>query len=150
MNENIRKPANLIRFGPYELNRRTAELRKHGTKLKLAGQPLQVLLMLLEQPGELVTREELRQRLWPDGVFVDFENSLNSAVNRLRDALCDRARNPRYIETLPRRGYRFLVPVERVRTSRPTLAVLPFENLSRDPEQEFFADAVADAIPTTT
>jgi cholera toxin transcriptional activator len=101
-----------FRFGPYEANAATGELRKHGLRLKLAGQPFQILIMLLERPAELVTRDEIRNRLWPEGTFVDFDHSLNSAMNKLRDALSDAAGSPRYIETLARRGYRFIAPVE--------------------------------------
>jgi len=135
-------------FGPYEADARTGELRKHGLRIQLQEKSFEVLVALLEHPRELVTREELQHRLWPDGIFVKFDDSLNSAVNRLRDALCDGARHPRYIETLPRRGYRFIAPVEQVHTARRTLAVLPFENLNHDPEQDFFADAVFDALTT--
>lgn len=137
-----------FRFGPYEVDARAGEVRKHGLRIPLHEKSLEVLVALLERPRELVTREELRHRLWPGGVSVDFENNLNSAVNRLRKALCDRARRPRYIETLHRRGYRFIAPVEHVRGPTLTLAVLPFGNLSRDPEQEFFGDAVADVLTT--
>ena len=98
----------LARFGPFEANLTTGELRKHGTRLKLQDQPFQVLKMLLARPGELVTREEIRQTLWPSGTFVDFDNGLNAAVNRLREALSDSAESSKYIETLPRRGYRFI------------------------------------------
>ena len=102
----------LARFGVFELNLRTGELRRNGLKVHLAEQPLQALVVLLENSGELVTREQLRDRLWPEGTFVDFEHSLNAAVKKLRDALGDSAENPRFIETLARRGYRFLAPVE--------------------------------------
>ena len=105
-------PNQLYRFGPYEADEVTGELRKHGRKLRLPGQPFQILLMLLASPGEVVTRETIRQRLWPDGTFVDFDHSLNSAVNKLRDTLSDSAVSPRYIETLARRGYRFIASVE--------------------------------------
>ncbi len=102
----------LIRFGPYEADFHTQELRKHGVQLKLSGQPLQVLEVLLARPGQLVTRTELQQLLWPGQVFVDASHGLNAAVNRLREALCDSASEPRYIETLPRRGYRFIGTLE--------------------------------------
>jgi DNA-binding winged helix-turn-helix (wHTH) protein len=105
-------PKQLYRFGPYEADEVTGELRKHGRRLRLPGQPFQILLMLLANPGEVVTRETIRQRLWPDGTFVDFDHSLNSAVNKLRDTLSDSAASPRYIETLARRGYRFIGTVE--------------------------------------
>src|ERR1700731_4784519 len=102
------------RFGPFEVDLHTHELWKFGTRLKLVGQPFEILAVLLSQPGELVTREELRSRLWPADTFVDFNHGLNAAINKLRDALCDSAENPKYIETLPRRGYRYIAPVERV------------------------------------
>jgi DNA-binding winged helix-turn-helix (wHTH) protein len=100
------------RFGLYEADPRTGELLRDGTKIKLQEQPFQVLLALLERSNEIVTREELRLRLWPSDTFVDFDHSLNTAINKLRDALRDSASNPRFIETLARRGYRFLAPVE--------------------------------------
>src|SRR5579862_7330713 len=100
------------RFDAFEVDMRSGEVRKHGIRLKLHGQPFQVLSLLLERPGDLVTRDELRKKLWPGDTFVDFDTGLNSAVKKLRDALCDSAEEPRYIETLPRRGYRFIAPVE--------------------------------------
>src|SRR5262249_8390355 len=100
------------RFGVFEVNPATGELRKSGVRIRLQEQPFQVLLALLQQPGEVVTREELRQKLWPADTFVDFDHSLNTAVNKLREALGDSAANSRYIETLSRRGYRFLAAVE--------------------------------------
>jgi DNA-binding winged helix-turn-helix (wHTH) protein/WD40 repeat protein len=102
----------VLRFGVFEFDGRTGELRKHGVKLKLRGKPLQVLQALLEEPGEIVARETLQARLWPSDVFVDFESGLNTAANRLRIVLGDSAESPRYIETLPRVGYRFIAPVE--------------------------------------
>src|SRR5438094_5147288 len=101
-------PVERVRFGIFEADVRSGELRKAGVKIKLQDQPFQVLAMLLERPGELVTREELRSRLWPGDTFVDFDHGLNAAVNKLREVLCDSAENPRYVETLPRRGYRFI------------------------------------------
>jgi eukaryotic-like serine/threonine-protein kinase len=101
-----------VRFGPFELDVRSAELHYNGRKTLLNEQPLQVLLALLERPGELVSREELIQRLWPDGTFVDYERGLNKAVNKLRDVLRDSADSPRFVETIPRRGYRFIAPLE--------------------------------------
>ena len=100
-----------IRFGPFELDLHSGELRKNGTRLRLQPQPIEILSVLLEHPGELVTREELRKRLWPEDTFVDFEQGLNTAIKKLRQALCDEAETPRYIETLPRRGYRFIAEV---------------------------------------
>lgn len=103
----------IFRFGLYELEGATGELRKDGkARPRLQGQPLEVLLQLLAHPGDVVTREELRQLLWPADTFVDYDHSLNTAVNKLRDALSDSAENPRFIQTIPRRGYRFIAPVE--------------------------------------
>jgi TolB-like protein/DNA-binding winged helix-turn-helix (wHTH) protein len=102
----------VIRFGAYEVDFRAGELRKKGLKIKLQEQPLQILAMLAERPGDVVTRDELRQRLWPADTFVDFNHSLNTAIKRLRDALGDSAENPRFIETLASRGYRFIAPLE--------------------------------------
>ena len=110
------------RFGAFEVDLRSGEVHKHGIRLKLQDQPFQILATLLERPGEVVTREELRQKLWPADTFVDFDTGLNSAVKKLRDALSDSAEEPRYIETLPRRGYRFIADVEKAST--PTLAVV--------------------------
>ena len=104
----------IVRFGSFEADLHTRELRKHGLKLKVQEQPFQVLAMLLARPGELVTREEIRSRLWPQDTFIDFDHGLNAAVRRLRDALNDDAETPRFVETLPRRGYRFIAPVERL------------------------------------
>ena len=104
--------ARLYRFGIYEVDVRSGELRKNGAKLKLQEQPFQVLAMLLERPGEVLTRDQLRQRLWPADTFVDFDHSLNTAINKLRDSLGDSAANPRFIETLAKRGYRFIAPVQ--------------------------------------
>ena len=106
-------PTRLVyRFATYEADPATGELRKAGVRLRLPEQPFRVLIMLLERPGELVTREEIRQKLWPADTFVDFDHGLNTVINRLRETLGDSAANPRFIETLARRGYRFLAPVE--------------------------------------
>src|SRR6185369_6404629 len=102
----------VVCFGPFELDLHSGELFKHGSRIKLQGQPIQILRILLEQPGKLVTREEISQRLWPSDTFVDFEHSLNTAVKKLRTALGDEAETPRYIETLPRRGYRFIAEIK--------------------------------------
>lgn len=104
----------LARFGVFELDFRAGDLRKNGTKLRLQGQPLQVLVILLERAGEVVTREQLREKLWPSDTFVDFDHSLNTAINKVREALGDSASSPRFIETLARRGYRFIAPVQDV------------------------------------
>jgi len=213
----------IVRFGTFEVDLRSGELRRSGLKIKLQDQPFQLLAVLLERPGELVTREDIQRRLWPSNTFVDFDLALNAAVKKLRQALNDDAGTPRYIETLPRRGYRFVFPVEPednlvpqplpgagdipqehvpaispktpgtkvagwvlmagipvvlflvlialnfaglrelslgkglTRTfgwshgaTPPTriesIAVLPLENLSHDPEQEYFADGLTDAL----
>ena len=224
--KNTTLPANSLRFGAYEFDLRSGELRKHGIRIKLQEQPCQILAILLEHRGEMVTREQLQHRLWPSDTFVDFDHSLNTAVMRLREALSDSSENPRFIETLPRRGYRFVAPVEEktasvletpaastgdvvasqpapsndnsalqalspapplaaakssARVSRPVLAVLsvlvlvlatalayrsyrkpsvvapptgqmsslvvlPFENLSADKDQAYFADGMTDEL----
>ena len=110
----IAQPAERVRFDNFEANLATGELRKHDVNVKLHDQPFQILALLVARSGEVVTREEIQRRLWPAGTFVDFENGLNRAVNRLRDALGDSADESRFIETIPRHGYRFLVPVERL------------------------------------
>jgi Tol biopolymer transport system component/DNA-binding winged helix-turn-helix (wHTH) protein len=118
--DEVVRPSRVVRFGIFEVDLRAEELRKNDTKIRLRGQPFQVLAMLLEQPGEVVTREELQQRLWPQGTFVDFDHSLNTAINKIREVLGDSAEKPRFVETLPRRGYRFIAPLERIeRASSP-------------------------------
>ena len=113
------------RFGAFEADATTGELRRKGLRAKLNAQPFQVLLMLLERPGALLTREEISKELWPDGTFVDYEHGVSSAVNRIREALGDTASNSRFVETLARRGYRFIAPVERIDLSEnPSLAVV--------------------------
>jgi TolB-like protein/DNA-binding winged helix-turn-helix (wHTH) protein/Tfp pilus assembly protein PilF len=191
--------AQVVRFATFEVDLRAGELRKGGIKLKLGGQPFQVLAILLERPGEVVTREELQKRLWPD-TFVDVDHNLNTAINKIREALGDSAENSRFVETLARRGYRFIGAVNgaeqaRVAEAKPTrrsrslilpaavglvgivgitavlfalnvhgwrdrlfvhaarpriqaLAVIPFANLSGDPEQEYFADGMTEEIIT--
>jgi TolB-like protein/DNA-binding winged helix-turn-helix (wHTH) protein/Tfp pilus assembly protein PilF len=185
-------PAHTVRFGSFELDLRAAELRHNGTKTKLPEQPFQILCELLEHPGEVVTRDELRQRLWTTDTFVDFEHGLNTAVKRLRELLDDSAERPRYIETVPRHGYRLIVEVQKPERTAPislkkrlrwrdaclaiaalvvavlaaglfwrqrlwdrfwpvkieSLAVLPLENLSGNPEQEYFADGITEALIT--
>jgi TolB-like protein/DNA-binding winged helix-turn-helix (wHTH) protein len=195
--------ADRLRFDGYELDVRAGELRKHGVRLRLRGQPLQVLEILLERAGNVVTREELQTRIWPADTFVDFDHSLHNAIARIREVLGDSAETPRYIETLPRRGYRYIGPVEDFQTLRlatetgaPTsqlvapatradrkrslvlvlcalfalglvawtmrqyvhakaavppirsIAVLPLDNLSGDPSEEFFADGMTDQLIT--
>src|ERR1700722_18315609 len=102
------------RFGVFEANAATGELRRQGIRVKLNTQPFQMLMLLLSRPGELVTREDITRELWPEGTFVDFEHGVNSAVNRIREALGDKANNPRFVETVARKGYRFVAPVERM------------------------------------
>ena len=115
-----------VRFEGYQVDLQTGELRKNGTKVRLSGQPFQILALLLEKPGELISREELRTKLWPDEVFVDFDHSLNTAVNKLREALCDSTNDVRFIETLPKRGYRFIGPIEtRDKPATPQVALVP-------------------------
>src|SRR6185437_15830121 len=152
-----------LRFGTFEIDVPAGELRKSGVKLKLQDQPYQILFILVEYAGEIVTREELREQLWPADTFVDFDHSLNAAVKRLRDALGESAESPVYIETLARRGYRFIPPIQAItpepspldaflRTSRKvrlrprpeeadraigSLAVLPFANASADPQMDY-------------
>src|SRR5215831_5595726 len=102
----------IVRFGPFEADFQTGELRKHGLRLKIQDQPMLLLKALVERPGELVSREELQERLWPGVAYLDFEHGLNMAVKKLRTALRDSAETPRYIETLARKGYRFVATVE--------------------------------------
>ena len=147
----------LIRFGFFEVDTRSGELRRQGSKVNLQEQPFRALVLLLERPGEVVTREELNKRLWPENTFVDFERGLNKAINKLRAALRDNAEKPCFIETLPQHGYRFIASVEniapvrdRVRPQHPpnidSLAVLPLENLSGDPAQEYFSDGLTEEL----
>ena len=201
----------VLRFGAFEADLQARELRKQGMQIKLQEQPFQILAFLMEHAGEVVTREQISQRLWPTDTFVDVDNSVNAAVNRLREALGDSAESPRFVETLPRRGYRFVAPVTEVKSfassvtsvstgaapqARPdevlagssskaarswgkfsialglavmliavsvwawekwraprlshitSLAVLPLENLSGDPNQEYFADGMTDELIT--
>ena len=121
------EPAQVVRFGVFEANRKTGELRKGGTRIRLQDQPFQILWMLLEHPGEVVSREHIQRRLWPEGTFVEFEHSIGTAIKKVRQALGDDADTPRYIETLPRRGYRFIAPVE----STPAEPVRPSAETKR-------------------
>ncbi len=196
-----------VRFHDFEVDLHTRELRKNGVRIRLVGHPFEILALLLEAPGEMVTREQLRERLWPRDTFVDFEHGLNSAVNKLREALADSASQPRYVETVPRRGYRFIAQTETAEApsavqpqpatgaepeldsrlpgrraagwalavgillvalalasrwvgflaesfspkpgaERAMLAVLPFENLTKDPEQDYFGDGLTEQLIT--
>jgi cholera toxin transcriptional activator len=115
--------ARRYRFGTFEADTATGELRRQGIRVKLNAQPFQVLIMLIERAGELLSREEISRELWPDGTFVDSEHGVNSAVNRIREALGDTASSPRFVETLARRGYRFVAPVERIEASESPLSL---------------------------
>lgn len=159
------EPARMIRFGAFELDAANGELRKAGVALKIHPQPLRVLRLLAERPAEIVTRDEIQHCLWGDNAFVDFERGINFCVNQIRATLGDDAEKPRYVETLRRRGYRFIAPVRidaaptapaaRERISEGStdrgfrsLAVLPFENLCGDPSQDYFADGMTEALLT--
>lgn len=131
-----------LRFGAFEVDLEGRRLLKRGMPIALREQSFQVLAALMEQPGEIVTREELRKRLWPSDTFVDFEVALNSAVSRLRDALGDSADSPSFIETIPKRGYRFVVPIAK----RPAVAVMPFLNQAGDTKDEYFSDGLTDEL----
>src|SRR5438477_6921721 len=143
--QNESASSTIIRFGTFELDVRGGELRKQGVKIKLQDQPLRILEMLLAHPGQVVTREELRSRLWPSDTFVDFDHGLNKAINKLREAVGDSADAPRFVETVPKRGYRFLQPMTNA-VPEASIAVLPFLNLSSDPENELFADGICEEI----
>src|ERR1700739_2238527 len=131
-----------VRFGAFEVDLDGRRLLKKGKPITLREQSFQVLTALMEHPGELVTREELRRRLWPSDTFVDFEVALNSAVSRLRDALGDSAGSPSFIETIPKRGYRFVVPIPR----RPAVAVMAFVNQTGEVKDEYFSDGLTDEL----
>ena len=142
--------ASVVCFGTFEVAFQSRELRKHGMRIRLEGKPFQILEMLLERPGQVVTRRTLREILWPDTV-VGYEHGLNTAVNKLRNLLGDSARSPRFVETLPRLGYRFVAPVVKPENAtaaagKKMLLVLPFENLSGDSEQEYFADGLTEEM----
>lgn len=142
------------RFGTFEANAATGDLRRQGLRVRIAAQPFQVLLMLLHRPGELLTREEICRELWPEGTFVDYEHGVNSAVNRIREALGDTAGNPRFIETLARRGYRFIAPVERIDPGRPDAGLpAPADEPAAAPPQPGFASRILaqeDDLPPTS
>lgn len=131
-----------VRFGAFEVDLEGRRLLKRGMPITLREQSFQVLAALMERPGEIVSREELRQRLWSSDTFVDFEVALNSAVSRLRDALGDSANAPSVIETIPKRGYRFVVPIAK----RPAVAVMPLANQTADAKDEYFSDGLADEL----
>ncbi len=143
----------ILRFGAFEVDLAAGRLLKRGTRISLRKQSFDVLALLLESPGQVVTRDDLRRRLWPDDVFVDFDNGLNTAIGRLREALGDSAERPSYIETLPKYGYRFVAAVsaptiepERPLPRRPRIVVLPFLNSGGDPAQNYLSEAMTDEI----
>src|SRR5260370_31979687 len=140
----------VVRFGTFEVNLHSRELRKHGMRIRLEEKPFQILESLLERAGHVVTRRALRERLWPD-THVSYEHSLTTAVNKLRELLGDSAQSPRFVETLPRLGYRFIAPVVKRGKGASTadkkmLLVLPFENLGGDSEQQYFADGLTEEM----
>src|ERR1700760_4018781 len=119
-------PIRRYRFGVFEADSTTGELRRQGVRIKLHSQPFQLLFLLLDRPGEMLTREEICRELWPDGTFVDYEHGVNSAINRLREALGHKPPTPRFVEPPARRGYRFIAPVERIAaTTEPETQPLP-------------------------
>jgi len=126
------QPLPVIRFGPFELHAAVAELRKNGTLIKLQPQPSKVLLLLTQRAGQVVTREEIQRCLWSDSTFVDFERGINFSINQIRGALADSADSPRYIETLPRRGYRFIAEVAHEATGLPEVDA---RGATDDPEE---------------
>jgi DNA-binding winged helix-turn-helix (wHTH) protein len=125
-----------VRFAAFEVDLRSCELFKHGIRIRLQDQPFQILAILLEQPGELIPREILRKKLWAEDTFVDFDAGLNAAIRRLRDALNDSADEPRYIETLPRHGYRFIAPVETIPEMKLELTAAVGEALRENESRE--------------
>src|SRR5262252_9522422 len=145
-----------IRFGTFELDADAGELRKQGLKIRLQEQPLRVLQMLLANPGRLVSRDELRKALWPRNSYVDFDQGLNRAINKLRQALGDSAESPRFVETLARRGYRFIAPVDVPSAARSgllgtaeslhSIAALPFQNVGGDPSKEYLSDGITERL----
>lgn len=143
-----------VRFGPFELLVNSRELRNGATKIRLQEQPFELLQMMLEHPGQVVTRDRLRERLWPEGTFVDFDHSLNAAVKRLRAALGDSADNPRFVETLPRRGYRFIGALQPNHGQaangrhwrRSRLAVMPFSSLGNASVRDDFTDGLTEEM----
>lgn len=148
-------PSPLLRFGAFELDAKSGELRKNAEIVRLSPQPFKLLTLLAQHSGEVVTRDEIRRQIWSDGTFVDFDQGLNFCVRQIREALGDDAEAPQYIETLPRRGYRFLTPLESPLTAAASpvarLIVLPFRMLRPDPDTEFHgARQVAGSVEKET
>lgn len=138
-----------VRFGAFEIDLRSGELRRHGAKIRLQPQPFRILTLLLEHRGEVVTREQLRKELWPADTFVDFDHGLNAAVRKLRSVLGDSAASRRFIETRSKLGYRLAIPVEEIEQRRiHSLAVLPFENLGGNEDRDYFAEGMTDELIT--
>src|SRR5713226_5799917 len=135
-----------VRFGAFELDPCSGQLRKHGIKIRLTGQPLEILTMLLHRRGEVVTREELREKLWADDTFVDFDHSLNAAVNKLREVLGDDADNPCFVETVPRRGYLFIAAVETPAPPAPIETLAPRAAFPAPPKKRRYVFSVAAAV----
>src|SRR5215472_15247111 len=149
--EKIDPQTHLVRFGFFELDLRAGELHKNGTRMRLQDQPFQVLAMLIEHPDQIVTREELRSKLWPADTFVDFDHSLNRAINKLREALNDAADAPQFIETLPKRGYRFLAPIDgclghKRGTPLDSIAVFPLTTSLPDPDLEYLSVGIPGSV----
>jgi DNA-binding winged helix-turn-helix (wHTH) protein len=138
-----------FRFGIFEVDTATGELRRKGILVRTGAQPLQVLNLLIERAPEVVSREEICRTLWPDGTYVDFDHGVNSAINRIREALGDSASNPRFVETLARRGYRFLAPVERVEAGSPPATSLTSEPSTPKPEKKHIL-ALPEELPHTS
>ena len=139
----------ILRFGSFEADVRAGELHKQGLKVRLQDQPFQILIMLLEQPGKLVTRQEIHQKLWPADTFVDFDHGLNNAINRLREALGDSAGTPRLIETVPRKGYRFIGQVSIDSTTGPVAEPAAAPAVVVAPAQRFVVEVVPTAGSAT-
>src|SRR3954447_6462727 len=146
------EPATILRCDSFELDTGSGELRRNGDRLKLPPQPFRVLELLVRRSGEIVSRADIRERIWCDDTFVDFEQGLNFCIRQIREAVGDNDDSPRFIETLPRRGYRFLVPVETHPVepkAAARLIVLPFRMLRPDPETDFLAFSLPDALATS-
>src|ERR1700746_3370261 len=142
-----------VRFGQFEVDLRAGELRKQGVRIRLQEQPFQVLAMLIDHSGQVVSREELQSKLWPADTFVDFDHSLNRAINKLREALGDSADDPRFIETLPKRGYRFIATlkdttpgIQKFRGPLDSIVVFPLEIQSSDPDSEYLAVGIPGSV----